>query len=84
MATSGFARNELVEHEHVVKPIRCARCKGLMVIEPGFDSLTGAGSAAMLLQRCVQCGEVIDQVIVKNRRSQLGNDLSRTCQGGRL
>ncbi|MBK9308619.1 MAG: hypothetical protein IPM58_16410 [Nitrospira sp.] len=81
MATSGFARKERIEQEHCGKSIRCTRCKGLMVLEPGVDALTSTGPAAMLLQRCVQCGEVIDQVILMNRRSQLGNDLSRTHQG---
>jgi hypothetical protein len=38
---------------------RCSRCAGLMVIEPGFD---------LPSWRCVQCGELIDPVILQNRR----------------
>jgi quercetin dioxygenase-like cupin family protein len=39
--------------------INCARCGGLMVTEQHVDLST---------QRCVQCGEVIDAVILQNRR----------------
>ena len=43
---------------------RCPRCGGLMVHEWG-DDLTGHAG-----QRCVQCGELIDSVILHNRRLQ--------------
>ncbi|MGQ0694733.1 MAG: hypothetical protein ACT4OL_04060 [Nitrospiraceae bacterium] len=52
---------------------RCFRCEGLMVIEQGFDSTGGASHLDFLARRCVQCGEVIDQVILQNRRLQFGN-----------
>ena len=39
----------------------CPRCGGLMVHEWGADQ---AG------QRCVQCGELVDPVILENRRLQ--------------
>ena len=39
--------------------IGCARCGGLMVTEQHVD---------LSAQRCVQCGEVIDPVILQNRR----------------
>lgn len=41
---------------------RCPRCGGLMVAEWRQDL---PGNTA---QRCVQCGEVIDPVILQNRR----------------
>lgn len=43
---------------------RCPRCGGLMVHEWGTD-LMGHAS-----QRCVLCGELIDSVILENRRLQ--------------
>jgi hypothetical protein len=49
-----------------------------MVVEQGFDSLIGAGPDDVPLRRCVQCGEVIDPVILQNRRLQVGGDLDRT------
>ena len=41
---------------------RCPRCSGLMVAE-WCEDLSGYTA-----QRCVQCGEVIDPVILQNRR----------------
>lgn len=38
---------------------RCVRCSGLMVVEQSVD---------FPVRRCVQCGEVIDPVILRNRR----------------
>jgi ribosomal protein S14 len=43
---------------------RCPRCGGLMVHEWGTDPIENAG------QRCVQCGELVDSVILENRRLQ--------------
>jgi ribosomal protein S14 len=42
----------------------CSRCGGLMVHEWGADTMENAG------QRCVQCGELVDSVILENRRLQ--------------
>jgi quercetin dioxygenase-like cupin family protein len=39
--------------------VNCARCGGLMVTEQHVD---------LSAQRCVQCGEIIDAVILQNRR----------------
>lgn len=55
--------------------IRCSRCMGLMVIEQSVDSSLGACEADIARRRCVQCGEVVDPVILQNRRSQLGSAL---------
>ena len=41
---------------------RCPRCGGLMVAEWCQDL------SDYTVQRCVQCGEVIDPVILQNRR----------------
>ncbi len=65
-------RNSLFDSVH------CSRCMGLMVIEQGFDSRLGSSEAAVSFRRCVQCGEVIDPVILQNRRSQPGSDMGRT------
>ncbi len=50
---------------------RCWRCRGLMVVESCFDFTGDVGQRDCLTQRCVQCGEVIDPVILQNRRLQL-------------
>ena len=48
---------------------RCVRCGGFMVGEFSLNLLNGNGKAEFLA-RCVQCGEVVDPVILKNRRMQ--------------
>ena len=48
----------------------CARCGGLMVGEFCMDLANGTGELEFLASRCVQCGEVVDSVILKNRRIQ--------------
>lgn len=46
----------------------CSRCGGLMVIDLSMDFLNSAGELDFAAQRCVQCGEVVDTVIERNRR----------------
>lgn len=48
----------------------CDRCGGFMVGEFCTDMLTSAGEPHFLVSRCVQCGDVIDPVILQNRRHQ--------------
>ena len=49
-----------------------------MVSDFSFDLLNSAAEPALAAKRCVQCGEVVDAVIQRNRRlrqengSQLG------------
>lgn len=56
---------------------RCWRCKGLMIVESRFDLAGDAGQLDGPARRCVQCGEVIDPVILQNRRLQLEQSLAR-------
>jgi hypothetical protein len=63
--------DDRIELETLSDSTRCSRCRGLMVIEHRFDSMVGTGAVDVSLRRCVQCGEVIDPVILQNRRSQL-------------
>lgn len=48
----------------------CTRCSGLMVDEFCMDLPNGTGELEFLASRCVQCGEVVDPVILKNRSIQ--------------
>ena len=45
----------------------CARCGGLMVIDFYMDLLFCIGETEFDAQRCVQCGEIVDPVILRNR-----------------
>jgi hypothetical protein len=44
-----------------------------MVVEQCFDLTGDAGHLDCLARRCVQCGDVIDPVILQNRREQFGH-----------
>jgi len=46
----------------------CARCGGLMVNDFCMDVLNSTGELDFAARRCVQCGEVVDPVIERNRR----------------
>jgi hypothetical protein len=45
----------------------CARCDGLMVTDFCMDVLGNIGEAEFAAKCCVQCGEVVDPVILRNR-----------------
>jgi len=57
------AISSAVSHESM-----CTRCGGLMVSDFSFDLLNRFGEPALAAKRCVQCGEVVDAVIQRNRR----------------
>lgn len=48
----------------------CVRCGGLMVGEYCMDLTNCAGKLKVETLRCVQCGEVVDPVILANRAIQ--------------
>jgi hypothetical protein len=45
----------------------CTRCCGLMVEDFCLDVLGNMGESEFAAKRCVQCGEVVDPVILRNR-----------------
>ena len=51
----------------------CSRCGGLMVSDFCMDLLNSTGELECAAKRCVQCGEVLDAVIERNR--QLRQDM---------
>ena len=46
----------------------CARCGGIMVTDFHMDLLYCIDETEFAAQRCVQCGEMVDPVILRNRR----------------
>jgi len=96
MATAvGFPAKDLkVENpiglRQLASTTSCTRCGGFMVIEQCFDFRDDTGQIDFLARRCVQCGEVIDRVILQNRQRQLpvgrvanhtGSGFSRSKEG---
>ena len=49
------------------RPDACFRCGGFLVLERYEDEGSTTSAQAFLAWHCVQCGEVIDPVIVANR-----------------
>lgn len=80
MAIVELLEKQLKGRERPADSIRCSRCSGFMIVEESFDFIVGADHRDFLVRRCVQCGEVVDPVILQNRRSQLENDPSRTIK----
>ena len=54
-----------VQHES-----SCSRCGGLMVQDFYLDVLGNIGESEFVAKRCVQCGEVVDHVILRNRATR--------------
>jgi len=50
------------QHESI-----CIRCGGLMVTDFCMDVLFCIGETEFAAQRCIQCGEIVDPVILRNR-----------------
>jgi len=48
-----------------------------MVVESCVDFASDTGQRDCLTRRCVQCGEVIDPVILQNRRLQLEKNVAQ-------
>jgi hypothetical protein len=48
----------------------CARCGGLMVQDYCLDVLGNIGESEFAAKRCVQCGEVVDSIILRNRATK--------------
>ena len=45
----------------------CVRCGGFMVKEVSTDLLNSTGELECVTTRCVQCGDILDPVILRNR-----------------
>ena len=48
----------------------CVRCGGLMVTDFSMDLLFCIGETEFAAKRCVQCGEIVDAVILRNRGAE--------------
>jgi hypothetical protein len=45
----------------------CTRCGGLMVSDVYVDLMNSTSELECTARRCVQCGDVVDTVILRNR-----------------
>jgi hypothetical protein len=60
----------------------CIRCGGLMVNDSYMDLLNNIGDSKFAAKRCVQCGEVVDSLILLNR--QLGQEPMTVQRVGKI
>ena len=67
--------------KELVGTARCLRCKGFMVVEHCFDLLNSDGHLGFQTRRCVQCGELVDPIILRNRELQLLSGLGKSRRG---
>jgi len=87
MATAVRFREEdlneanVAEWKELVGTTRCSRCGGLMVVEQCFDFLDDSGHLSFFANRCVQCGELVDPVILENRRLRLLSGRAKNERG---
>ena len=61
---------------HVAGAVRCespscARCGGFLVDERCMDIGESLGGYWFMALRCIQCGDIIDEVILRNRHAHL-------------
>ena len=56
------------EWTELARTARCSRCDGFLVIVQDFDLLDNNGRQDFVARRCVQCGELVDPVILRNRQ----------------
>lgn len=47
----------------------CLRCEGMLIPESLFDLLDNSGEMRRWAFRCIQCGDVVDSLILKHRTS---------------
>jgi len=62
---------------------RCSRCGGLMIAEHCFDILDSTGLLDFQAQRCVQCGDLVDPTILRNRQqrfTELSSDVKEVTR----
>jgi RNase P subunit RPR2 len=65
----------------------CLRCGGLLVNEVSIDLFNSSSELECATRRCVQCGDILDPVILQNRRirqepmtvKHAGNSLPMNC-----
>ncbi|TKB94057.1 MAG: hypothetical protein E8D41_05810 [Nitrospira sp.] len=48
----------------------CTRCGGFMVNDSYLNLLNNIGESKFSAKRCVQCGDVVDSVVLLNRQSR--------------
>ena len=62
----------------------CARCGGLLVRHICMDLYNTGSELEIPAKRCVQCGDVLDSVILRNRRIGHESSIAQPAETMRL
>lgn len=57
----------MVDHSRTPHSNSCRRCGGMLVNEQCMDLAESVGGYSFWGSRCIQCGDLIDPVILRNR-----------------
>jgi hypothetical protein len=68
--SSTKTRRSLPSSSHRCESFSCTRCGGLLVEERCMDIGESLGGYWFMAMRCVQCGDLVDEVILRNRHAQ--------------
>lgn len=66
MATSKNIQNQGLGADQNIQA--CTRCAGLLIREGLFDLFEDTGNMRRWAWRCVQCGDIVDSLILKRRK----------------
>ena len=78
-------RHGLLTHS-APSSIACRRCGGMLVKDHGMDMDRGLMERGQWARRCIQCGDMIDEIILRNRsasRQTLRKSFQRRTQNSR-
>src|SRR5690349_13530228 len=67
---STITTTPVIKGTHLPKT-SCFRCGGFLVKEQCMDSLETHGNSWFWATRCIQCGDVVDEVTLRNRAKSL-------------
>jgi hypothetical protein len=63
----------------ILQSRQCPRCQGLLVGDLFYDINDDQGQRWLRAMRCVQCGDVLDPTIVRNRLAALKHRQTEPC-----
>jgi len=74
MAGLSQEKKERQNQEPIKMPTHmdCPRCQGMMVQSSFLDLEDDTGQHEFWALRCVQCGNIVDPIIMKNQRETVG------------
>lgn len=68
----GVKDEQVARLASIPKRMSCYRCGGFLVKDWVVSLSNDGGDVEVLTHRCIQCGEVIDPVVLHNRCSTIG------------